>query len=209
MKVLLIGATGGTGQHVLTQALEAGHDVTVLARNPAAVAHRHDRLRVVAGDVTASDGALANAMQGQDAVIAALGRGKSFKSGNLIQHSAPAIVRAMQAHGVRRLIFTSALGVGESFQDAPLFMRLMIWLPLRGIYADKKAGEAHIRTSDLDWTLVQPVQLTDGSLTRHYRADERLPLWGIVTISRADTAHFIVNQLTDPSYSRKVALLAY
>ena len=88
-------------------------------------------------------------------------------------------------------------------------MRLMIRLPLRGIYADKVAGEAHIRDSDLDWTLVQPVQLTNGRLTRRYRAGERLPLWGMVTISRADTAHFMVDQLTDPRYIKKVALLAY
>ncbi|MFA5910301.1 MAG: SDR family oxidoreductase [Vicinamibacterales bacterium] len=209
MKVLLFGATGGTGRHVLTQALEAGHHVTVFARNPAAVTTRHEHLRVVAGDVTAGDATLAVAVQGQDAVISALGRGQTFNSGNLIQQSAPAIVKAMRARDVSRLIFTSALGVGESIQDAPLFMRLMIRFPLRGIYADKKAGEAHIRNSDLDWTLVQPVQLTDGGLTRHYRAGERLPLRGIVTISRADTAHFIVDQLTDPSYIRKVALLAY
>jgi putative NADH-flavin reductase len=163
---------------------------------------------VLAGSVTDAGSALAHAVRGQDAVISALGRGLSLKSDRLIQRSVPAILSAMQTNGVRRLIFTSAIGVGATIRDAPLFSRIMIRLLLSDIYADKAAGEELIRRSDLDWTIVQPAQLTNGPLTRTYRAGERLDLRGIPKIARADAAHFILRQLDDTAYVGKVALIA-
>ena len=85
----------------------------------------------------------------------------------------------------------------------------MIRLLLKDIYADKITGERHILSSDLDWTLVQPAQLTDGPLTRTYRAGERLALRGMPKVSRADTAHFIIRQLDDAAYVRTTVLIAY
>ena len=156
------------------------------------------------------DGALlAPAVQGQDAVISALGRGTSFKSTSLIERTVPAIVSAMQIHGVRRLIFISALGVGDSIRDAPLFPRLMFRLLLSDIYADKAAGEELIRKSNLDWTLVRPALLTNGPLTGKYRVGERLDLRGMPKIARADVAHFVLGQLGDTAYVRKAPLIAY
>ena len=152
---------------------------------------------------------LAGAVRGQDAVVSTLGRGMSLKSTGLIQQSVPAILSAMRTHRVRRLIFTSAIGVGDTIRDAPLFSRMVIRFLLSDIYADKEAGEALIRRSDLDWTLVQPAQLTDGPLTGTYRVGERLTLRGMPKVSRADTAHFILSQLDDTTFLRKVILLAY
>ena len=209
MKLCILGATGGVGRQVLTQALEAGHEITALVRNPDKMLLRHDRLHVVAGDVTDAGATLADAMRGQDVVISALGRGMSLKSERLIQRSVPPILTAMKTVGVGRLIFTSAIGVGITLRDAPLFSRTMIRLLLREIYADKIIGEAPIHRSGLDWTLVQPAQLTDGPLTRTYRSGERLALRGMPTISRADTAHFILNHLDSGADSGKIILLAY
>ena len=194
--LMVLGATGGTGRHLVTQALEAGHHVTVLARNRAAISTQHPQLRVVEGEVTTAHG-LAEAIRGQDAVISAIGRGQSFKSHQLIQRSVPPLLKAMEASGVRRLIFTSALGVGESFKDAPLAAKLFFLTLLRDIYADKLVGEELIRRSGLDWTIVQPTKLTDGPLTGKYRSGERVPLRGMASISRADTAHFLLSQLAD------------
>ena len=208
-RILILGATGATGQAVVTQALEAGHQVTAFVRNPSGMPVRHESLRLIAGDVTDEKSGLADAVRGQDAVISALGRGMSFKSTDLIQRSVPPILAAMKSQRVRRLIFTSAIGVGSATDNLPLISRMMIRFPLRDIYADKVAGEALIRRSDLDWTLVQPAQLTTGPLTRKYRAGERLDLRGIPKISRGDTAHFILRQLDDTSYIRKVVLIAY
>jgi len=207
-KLLVLGGTRGIGQQVVAQALQAGHEVTAFSRTADKIPVHDDRLHLTVGTVT--DGSsLSLAVRGQDAVISALGQGMSLKADSLIQRSVPVIVSAMQAQRVRRLIFTSALGVGESVRDLPLFSRMMMRFLLKDIYADKVAGEALIRRSDLDWTLVQPPQLTNGPLTRKYRVGERLELTGIPRISRADVAHFILSQLDDTTYVRKVALIAH
>jgi putative NADH-flavin reductase len=210
-KLLILGATGATGQHLVTQALDAGHEVTAFARSAAKISVQHPHLRLVTGSVTENGAALAGAVRGQDAVISALGRGMSLKSDNLIQRSVPPILSAMQADNVRRLIFTSAIGVGHSVGDPPLplFSRIMMRFLLSDLYADKAAGEALIRRSDLDWTLVQPAQLTNGTLTRKYRTGEHLVLRGMPKIARADVAHFILSQLDDTAYVRKVVSISY
>ena len=130
-------------------------------------------------------------------MISAIGRGYSFKSEHLIERTVPVMIAAMKAAGVRRLLFTSALGVGESVADSPLLARLFFRTLLRGIYADKLIGEQLIRTSGLDWTIVQPSQMTDGPLTRTYRSGEHLALSGMPKISRADVAHFLLSAAGD------------
>jgi len=207
VKLLVLGGTGGTGRHVVTRALEAGHNVTILARDRAKVAIQHERFRIVDGDVKDAP-ALGDAMRGQDAVVSAIGRGKSFKSENLIAESVPGIIATMQAHGVKRLMFTSALGVGDTYRDSPILPKIFFRTLLRGIYADKLIGDEMIRNSQLDWTIVQPVVLTDGPLTRTYRVGEHLALSGINTVSRADTAHFIVDRINDRSTFGKTLIVA-
>lgn len=188
MRVLVLGATGGTGREVVAQAREAGHEVTVYDRK--------------------SGSSSAQAMPGHDAVISAIGRGKSFSANGLIAGVVPEILDGMKAAKIRRLIFMSALGVGDSYQDAPFLQRLFFNTLLRGIYADKLIGDQLIRKSDTDWTIVQPSMLTDGPLTGKYQAGERLRLQGMPTISRADTAQFIVRQLADASNVRKTVIVS-
>jgi putative NADH-flavin reductase len=198
VKLVILGATGRTGRHLVTQALEKGHDVVILARDPSKVDTSNERLRVIQGDVT-NHAALGEAMRGQDAVISAIGRGMSFKSEHLIERSVPGILATMQAHGIRRLMFMSAMGVGETYRQAPVPAKIFFRTLLRGIYADKAVGERMIRNSGLEWTIVQPVVLNDGPLTKKYRAGETLPMSGMPQISRADTAHFILDRIHDPS----------
>ena len=204
----MLGATGGTGQEVVAQAVEQGYEVTALVRSPARLLTRSERLRVLTGDVTAEGPELAQAVRGQDAVISALGRGTSFKPDGMIAQSAPRIMRAMETAGVRRLIFTSAFGVGETYRDLPFLPRQMIRFLLGGIYADKEAGEEAIRRSGLDWTVVYPSALTNGPGTGRYRHGERLELRGLPRISRADLAEFLVRQIADTSYLRKGVLVS-
>jgi putative NADH-flavin reductase len=207
MKLLVLGATGRTGQHIVGQALDAGHDVTVMARDPAKAPAGRERLRIVDGDAQ-NGAALSSAMRGQDAVVSAIGRGQSFKSERLIERTVPGLIAAMKSDGIKRLMFMSALGVGDTYRDAPIVAKLFFTTLLRGIYADKLIGDQQIRNSDLDWTIVQPVVLTDGPLTKNYRSGERLPLTGMPKISRADTAHFIVDRLSDSSTIRKTLIVS-
>jgi putative NADH-flavin reductase len=188
MKLLILGATGGTGRQIVAQARAAGHEVAAFDRH--------------------GKSPLAQAVVGQDAVISAIGRGLSFKANGLIAKVVPEILSAMKAASVRRLIFMSAMGVGVSYQDAPLMPRIFFRTLLRGIYADKAIGDRLIQASDLDWTLVQPSQLTDGPLTGIYRSGERLRMSGMPQISRADAAQFILRQLDDRASVRKTLIVS-
>ena len=207
MRLFVVGATGGTGKQLLTQALEAGHDVTAFARDPGKIKEQHPRLRCIRGDVTDHRG-LGDTLRAHDAAISAIGRGYSFRSEQLIQRAVPVILAAAQVAGVRRLIFVSALGVGESVRQAPLQARLFFGTLLRGIYADKLIGDNLIRQSNLDWTIVQPSQLNDGPLTRQYRSGERLELRGRPAISRADVAHYILSIVADAAALRKTLIVS-
>ena len=206
MKLLVIGATGGTGRHVVSEALNNGHEVTVLVRDPNRLGADKDRVRVVAGSLP--DAApLTDAMRGQSAVISALGVGTSFKPDGLIARSVPVILRTMTQEGVKRLVFTSAYGVGDTIRDVPAIPRVFMKTLLRDVYADKVAGDNQIRQSPLDWTLVHPTTLSNGPKTGNWRAGERLALKGFPKIARADVAAFLVQQLTDPASLRKSLLV--
>ena len=99
-RILVVGATGGTGREVVLQALAAGHDVTALARTATRLPIEHPKLRAIDGALPQDASLLSNAMAGQDVVISALGRGRSLASQRLIEQSVPAVLRAMRAHGV-------------------------------------------------------------------------------------------------------------
>jgi len=151
---------------------------------------------------------LAEAMQGQDVVVSTLGVGTSFSSAGLMARSVPRIVQQMAAHGVRRLVLTSAFGVGATYRDVPLVPRMFIRVLLRDIYRDKFAGEQLLRESALDWTVVCPTGLVDGPASGRYRVGERLVLRGMPRIARADVAAFLLGQIDDLTFVRKQVLIS-
>jgi putative NADH-flavin reductase len=208
-KLLVLGATGGTGQQVVLQALQHGHEVTVFVRSPERLTSPRDRVRVITGSLPEDADALAGAVGGQDAVISALGRGGSLKASGLFASSMPVIVGAMERHGVRRLIVTSAYGVGNTYGDVPLVARILIRVLLRDLYADKQASEETLFRSNLDWTVVYPVTLTNGPTTGVYRVGEHLALRGLPRISRADVANCLLRQVDDRRYLKKGVLVSY
>lgn len=208
-RILVLGATGPTGRQVVAQALDRGHEVTAFVRSPEKVAIAiADRICVLRGSVTDDAQALSEAVRGQEAVISTLGVGQSLKPMGLIARSVPNIVQAMQKQGVRRLVFTSAYGVGETMRDVPLIPRTLIGLFLKEIYADKAAGEEVLRRSDLDWTLVYPVTLTNGTRAGGYRLGERLTLRGLPRISRADLADCLLSLVEGGTFIRRGVLVA-
>lgn len=208
-QILVVGATGGTGREVVTQALVAGHRVTAFSRTATELVLDHERLRTIGGTLPQDANLFANATAGQDVVICTLGRGQSFASHHLIEQCVPVVVTAMHAHGVRRLIFTSAIGVGDAVREVPLLPSIFAQTLLRGIYADKVIGERMVRESGLDWTIAQPAALTNGPHTGRYRVGEHLELAGVPKISRADAADFLLRQVDDRSSIGKTLVLAY
>lgn len=208
MNILVFGATGPTGQQVVKQALGKGLEVTAFVRRPEALPIADQRLRIVVGDATQDEAQVAEAVSGQEAVVSALGRGSSFRSDLLFSRSVRCIVPAMERAGVRRLVWLSSFGVGESRRDAPLLPRILYRVLLSDIYADKQAAEEVLRRSGLDWTIVYPVLLTSGALTGRYRAGVRLDLHGMPKISRADVAHFILAEIENRAFIRKAAVIS-
>jgi len=135
--------------------------------------------------------------------ISALGLGKSLKSNDLISKAVDNLLPAMKQRNIKRLVFISAFGVGETFKQASFVQKTVFKIFLRNLYADKQKADDKIMQSELDWTLVYPVLLTNKSFSGSYKTGETLSMKGMPKLSRADLADFIVSQLTDLSYIRK------
>ncbi|MEO6489371.1 MAG: SDR family oxidoreductase [Ferruginibacter sp.] len=206
MKILILGATGMTGQLLVKLALEKSHQVTALVRSPTKLNIIHENLNVIKGDIL-DNNILKDLLKDKDAVLSALGVGKSLKSGNLMTRVASVLIPSMHETKVKRLIFLSAFGVGETFSQANFIQKLIFRLPLKNIYRDKSASDSIIKNSKIDWTLICPTLLTNGPFIGEYKAGEKFTMKGMPKISRADVADFMIKQLTDPTYIRKSPIL--
>jgi putative NADH-flavin reductase len=209
MKLLVFGATGGTGRELVEQALSQGHQVTAYARNPARLGDTaHPGLRVVRGDVL-DPAAVEKAVAGHDAVLCAIGTGAGRTS--LREDGTRNIVRAMEKAGVRRLICQSSMGIGDSRANLGFLTKyLIVPVFLRHAFADHERQEAVVRASALDWTIVRPPHLKDGPRTGTYRHGFPTTDTSIQgKISRADVADFMLNQLTDDTYLHRTPGVSY
>lgn len=208
MRLLIFGATGGTGRELVRQALERGHSVTAFARDPAALDKR-DGLRVLAGDVFDA-AAVERAVAGHEAVLCVLGK-PATSPGTVRSQGTRNIVRAMESAGPRRLICQSTIGIGDTRPLLPpLYRYLLVPLLLRRTFAEHERQEADVRSSRLDWTIVRAGALTDGERTGRYRhgfppTDRSLEF----EISRADVAAFTLGLLADGTYLRESPSLSY
>ena len=206
MRLLILGATGPTGRNLVDQALAAGHEVAAPARTASRLMVVHPRLAVVAGDATDAR-TLEDAMGGTDAVLSALGAGKSLRS-QIASRAMAALIPAMRARALKRVIFLSSFGVGESCGQASLLQRIVFRTMLRQIYADKAQADAMLRASGLDWTLVYPTLLTNGARAGRYRVGERLAMRGMPGISRADVAAFMLAHLATDEWCCRTAVIS-
>jgi putative NADH-flavin reductase len=212
MNLTIFGATGGVGTQLVTQALQRGHMVTAVVRDPARLSITSPALTVSAVPGLEQPDALRPAIQGRDAVLSAVGpRGR--KDGPVASTSTRAILSAMQATGVRRLVAVSALPVGPVPEGESAFNRWLM-LPvvsavLRTVYADLAAMEAELRNSHTDWTVVRPPRLLDKPLTGTYRTALGANVPRAMTISRADVAHAMLDALEQPATIRQPVGLAY
>ncbi len=210
LKILIIGATGGTGKALLGQALGQGHAVTVLVRNPNKITIKHEHLVVVEGNVLDYD-SVDHAVQGHDVVVSALGHKHFFLKNTILSDGIKNVIRVMEKHKVKRLIFESSLGIGDSRGMLGLYYTLFV-IPfiIFFYYKDKELAERYIMESRLDWTIVRPGQLNNGKKKGVYR--EGLNVGNRISsvrISRADVADFMLKQLTDNSYLKKTPGVAY
>lgn len=209
MKVLVLGATGGTGRLIVHDALEKGHSVVALVRSKAR-APDLPGADIIEGDAC-DEGALMRALEGCDAVVSALGSGLSpFSAVSLLTEATHALIPAMRRRGVSRLVCISALGVGDSRGHGGfVFDRLFLPLLLRHAYKDKGRQEAAIRASSLDWVIVRPGMLIDGPARGSVRAIGDLASVNGGKIARADVARFVVEQLATNTWLRQTPVLLW
>jgi len=206
MNVLVIGAAGKTGRAVVEQAVAAGHHVTAFVHH-ATEYTAPANVRVVEGDA-ADSAAIDAAVLGQDAVLDTIGGKTPYKVTTLEPSAAHAIIAAMQRHGVRRLVVTSMLGVGESIANAPFYERLLVATFLRGADQDKTAMEGAVEASELDWVILRPAILTDAPATGNVRVFEAETGENAHKITRADLAAFMVAQLTTDEHLHQAVTIA-
>jgi putative NADH-flavin reductase len=203
MKLVVFGATGAVGRHLVDQALSHDHQVTAFTRSRGKLRQAHENLRVVEGDVL-NLRSVASAIDGHDVVLCALGkplmnREKARAAGTRN------IIGAMEATGVQRLVCLSALGAGESRAILPFqYKFILVPLVMRHLYADHDLQERHVRDSPLDWVIVRPSNFSKGPRTGSYRhgfatLDKDLRL----KISEADVADFMLSQVADDTYLRQ------
>ncbi|MBN2614352.1 MAG: NAD(P)H-binding protein [Bacteroidales bacterium] len=200
MKVLLIGATGATGQIILPLLLSAGHTVTALVRRPEAVTVEDEHLVVMPGGVRDPE-QVDQAVKGQDAVMCAFGPrglGKDDIQEVLMRN----LVQAMTKHGVKRLVNLSARGSSDSHKSMGLMGAFFIKVLLRNVFADKKRGEQLLFASDLDFVNACPGRLLNKPATGNIKASADGT--GITSgITRADVARWMVEQLTSDTWVRQ------
>jgi putative NADH-flavin reductase len=211
-KIIVFGASGITGAHIVTQALEQGHFVTAFVRNAAKLKVQHSNLRIVQGDVMNVEN-VANVILGQDVVICCIGTA-AFKNGTIRSDATKIILAAMEKTGVKRFICQTSLGVGDSkvsFKRLPFFVRIFIVpLLIQKALEDHERQENYIKASNTAWTIVRPAGLYNTALTKKYRHgfaydDKTITM----KISRADVAYFILEQVNSDVYKNKVVGVSY
>ncbi|HEY4088223.1 MAG TPA: SDR family oxidoreductase [Bryobacteraceae bacterium] len=203
MKLVILGATGGTGQELIRQAIERGHSVTALVRSPERLTKFGNRIDVRRGNLL-DTAELASAVEGRDAVVSAFGPRTpvSKADAHLLEQFARVLTKAMLNTGVGRVVAES---VAFLFRDSimpPAYLLGRLLFPRT--VADATAMESVFVQSGLDWTMVRPPELTNKPFTGQYRVQEgHLPSFGF-KISRADVADFMLKAVENHIASRRV-----
>lgn len=195
MKIVIFGASGRTGTEILKQALEAGHEVTAFVRDPARIPFEDKRLRVLTGDVF-DPSAVDRAVEGQEAVICALGGGNDLGKTTVRTTGTIHIINSMQTYKLSRLVVITAMGVGESWDTLSLVNKVFFATVLKSSRVDHESQEAAVKGSGLDWTIIRPSGLQDSPRTGVYEYGENI-LAKKSTIARADVADLILKELKE------------
>jgi putative NADH-flavin reductase len=207
MKLLVLGATGGTGMEIVRQALQRGHFVTAFVRSPERLQPFTGRISVKQGNVV-NPTELAQVVEGHDAVLSGFGPRLpvSKADANLLRQFGGALTSALAQAAVRRVIVESVAFLFKDSIIPPAYLFGRLLFPV--VFADASAMEQLFLESELDWTIVRPPELTDRPYSGKYRVREgRLPRFGF-KISRADVADYMIKAAENRSSVRKIVGIA-
>lgn len=208
MRIVIFGANGKTGRLLVEQALAAGHYVWAFMRNSSSFSIIHPNLNIIVGELNETL-KLRDLFSDKDVCISALGGKSLTKISTNFTNGLENIIYVMKESAVRRFLYISSLGAGESrimFQQPIRFIILNILLRVPIIEHNK--NEQVLMASNLDWTIIRPAGLTNEPKTKTYKHGiDKNKLAGNPKISRASVASFIISQLTDPTYIHKCVWL--
>ena len=208
--IVVIGANGGTGLHLVKMALQRGHEVTAIVRDPKKLQIHHPKLTVIKGDILQPE-TLLGSFANKDVVISAIGT-SSTAATTLYSCGSENVLMSMRETGVTRAFFVSAAGldVNPSFN---FLMRMatkhILQRILRNMYDDLERMEAIVKRSTLDWTIMRPPRLTSSELTGRYRFSVNSYLHQGMVVSRADLAHFILENIHNTNIYQSTVEVAY
>ncbi|XP_014372631.1 uncharacterized protein At2g34460, chloroplastic-like [Alligator sinensis] len=213
MKLSILGATGQSGQYLVLQALEEGHEVTALVRNITNLTIQHKNLKVVETNIFSAE-QLSEHLQGQDAVISCLGFPyKIFSAISGYADSMRAIVAAMRQSDVSRIIaMISWYTSPESGQNAPALVCFFLLPLIRSVLTNMYQMENYLEKecADPNWTVVRPpglknIPATDKELLTHEGYFVPDPSGYPVTnsVARGDVACFMLCLLNSNEWIKK------
>ncbi|NYE93925.1 putative NADH-flavin reductase [Psychromicrobium silvestre] len=212
MELTIFGASGRIGQQLVSQALAAGHQVTAVVRQPGDFPLTGAGLQVFGSPVRDDVENLRRAVAGRQAVLSGLGP-RSRKDAGITTPLTRAIVQAMEAESVKRLLVVSAAPLGPTPVDEPFWLAKiatpLISAILKGNYDDLRAMEAELASSNLDWTSVRPPRLLDKPLRGNYRSAIDGNPRAASSIGRADVAAAMLSMIDDPATFRHPVGVAY
>jgi len=215
-KILVIGATGGTGRATIDELVKAGHRVTAFSRHAEALEGTSELVTAINGDAT-NPADVDRAVPGHDAVIITLGitenplRVRLFGTAqtplNVRSAGTRNVIAAMRRHGVRRLVVQTSFGVGDTRNSLRLLDRLFFSLLLKPQIADTEVQELEVRDSGIDWVLAQPVHLTDDESDEmpFVSTDGQVREW---KISRRGVARFLAQAAQASNYAGQTVALS-
>ncbi|XP_053107825.1 uncharacterized protein LOC128325934 isoform X2 [Hemicordylus capensis] len=213
MKLSVLGASGQTGQFLVKQALEQGHEVTALVRNVAKLPIQHQNLKVVETDIFSAD-QLSEHFQGQDAILSCLGFPyRIFSSISGYTDSMKAITAAGRRSNVKHIIvMTSWFTAPESGQNASILVRFLLLPLIRSVLTNMYQMENYLKEecSDLNWTVVRPpglqnVPATDKEILTHegYFVPDPNGYPATNSVARGDVARFMLSLLKTNEWTRR------
>lgn len=209
-RVLVTGATGGSGDAIVGELMALGHRVTAFSRHASRHAFAQAPTQAIDGDVLSRD-AIGRAVRGQDVVIVCLGisenpvRVRLFGSRSTAMTVRSAgtanVIEAMHEQGVNRLLVQSSFGVGETRNKLGLLNRLFFTLVLKPQIRDTEHQEALVRASGLDWVLVQPVHLVNDKAPATAPYISTFGETRRLSVARRSVARFVARAILDPQYT--------
>lgn len=216
MKILLLGATGRTGRHVLSEALQIGYEVHALVRDTSKVKVDSIGLKLFTG-TPANRSDLSKALEGCDAVISTLNisRVSDFPWARLrtpvdfLEKMLGDLIELMGEEQINRLVLTSAWGVGDSRKEIPGWFRWFVdYSNVGKAYSQHEIQEQMLRGSSLDWTAVRPVGLVNRNKMKELVVSDQGKPKPRLTISRRHTAKFMLDCLEEESYVKATPVIS-